>query len=235
LGIEIKALASGSTGNAYWVTDGQTPVLLECGIPIKKIREGCDFRLHEIEACFVSHGHMDHYKSAKDIINAGIDLFLSPETSLMLGLSSHRLKEISAGQQVKVGTWIVRAFKTEHDIDGSLGFLLHSIATGERLVYITDSFFSRYVFKGITHFMLEINYDMQTLNENVADGIVPLEMKNRLLRSHFSLENAVAFLKANDLSKVRGIWVIHSSDGNSNIDRIKTTIQKATGKPVFIC
>lgn len=235
MGIEIKALASGSSGNAYWVTDGHTPVLIECGIPIKRIREGCGFKLHEIEACLVSHGHMDHCKSAKDIINAGIDLYLSPETALILGLSSHRVKEIEAGQQVKVGTWIVRAFKTEHDIEGSLGFLIHSTATKERLAYITDSYFSRYVFKGLTHFMLEINYDMQTLNENVAAGVVPVEMKSRLLRSHFSLENAVEFLRANDLGRVKGIWVIHSSDGNSDINRIKTTIQKVTAKPVYIC
>lgn len=55
--IEIAPFASGSTGNCYRITDGRTPLLLECGIQYKQIQKGCGFRLSEIKACLISHEH----------------------------------------------------------------------------------------------------------------------------------------------------------------------------------
>lgn len=43
--MDIKVLGSGSKGNCYLIDDGSTSLLLECGIPIKRIREGLGFRL----------------------------------------------------------------------------------------------------------------------------------------------------------------------------------------------
>jgi phosphoribosyl 1,2-cyclic phosphodiesterase len=232
----IRALASGSSGNAYYVSDGETPLLLEAGIPWKAIQKGLIFRTSEIGACLVSHGHMDHCKSVHDVLKAGIDVIMSGETAQQLGVFyHHRTYVIMPQQQYTIGSWIIKAFEVQHDIEGCYGYLLYSKATGDKLCYITDSFYSRYVFRDISHFLIEINYDMQTLNENVAAGIVPVEMKNRLLQSHFSLENAVDFLKANNLSKVKGIWIIHSSDQNADRERIKRTVQSVCGKPVYIC
>lgn len=55
--LDIKALASGSTGNCYIVDDGVTKIMIECGIPTKQIKKGCGYRTHEIGACLISHEH----------------------------------------------------------------------------------------------------------------------------------------------------------------------------------
>jgi len=55
--IQIKALASGSKGNCYKISDGRTSLLIEAGIPINQIKRGCGFKLSEIEACLISHEH----------------------------------------------------------------------------------------------------------------------------------------------------------------------------------
>ena len=55
--VEFTPFASGSTGNCYKISDGGTPLLLECGIKYKDIQKGCGFKLGEIEACLISHEH----------------------------------------------------------------------------------------------------------------------------------------------------------------------------------
>jgi phosphoribosyl 1,2-cyclic phosphodiesterase len=59
-------------------------------------------------------------------------------------------------------------------------------------------------------------------------------MKRRLLKTHLSIDNAKDFLRANDLSRVQEIHLIHLSDGNSDEARFKREIQALTGKPVYV-
>lgn len=231
--IDIKPLGSSSAGNAYHITDGYTDLLLEAGIRYKDIQRALNFQTTKIAGCLISHEHGDHCKAVADIVKAGIDVYASQGTLDALGLSSHRAKRIRAKQQLRIGTWTILPFDVQHDVAEPLGFLLANQA-GEKLVFITDSYYCRYKFPGLTHIMLECNYSMQILDQNIESGRVPAIMKKRLLRSHFSLENAKDFLLANDLSKVQEIWLLHLSDNNSDEGLFKREIQELTGKPVFV-
>lgn len=231
--IEIQVLASGSAGNCYRITDGSTPLLLECGIPYKEIQKGLNFKTSEIAACLVSHEHQDHCKAVKEIMKAGIDCYMSQGTAESLGIDGHRANIIEAKQQFQLGTWIVLPFDTVHDAMEPLGFLLAN-QVGEKLLYLTDTAYCKYRFRGLTHLMLEANYSLDILRENVANGSVPLELKNRIIRTHFGLENVKEFFKANDLHRVQEIWLLHLSDSNSDAERFKREIQQLTGKPVCI-
>jgi phosphoribosyl 1,2-cyclic phosphodiesterase len=231
--IEFAPFASGSRGNCYRVTDGRTPILLECGVPYKEIRKKLNFRTSEIVACLISHEHQDHAKAIKDIMKAGIDCYMSAGTVEALGLSGHRLNIIKARQQFRIGTWTVLPFDTQHDAAEPLGFLLANQA-GDKLLYATDTYYIRYKFHGLTHIMVECNYSLDNLKRNVEAGAVPKELKSRILKSHFSLENVKRFLLANDLSKVQEIWLLHLSDNNSDCERFKREVMELTGKPTYI-
>lgn len=232
--MDIRVLASGSAGNCYCVSDGSTSLLLECGISVKQIRRGLGFGLTNVAACLVSHEHQDHAKAVADVLRAGVEVYTSPGTIKALGLEHHRLRPVRAKETFKVGTWTVRAFETQHDAQEPLGFLLHSQPSNERLLYATDTYYIRYKFPGLTHIMVECNYAKDILYRNVENGSVPGVLKNRLLTSHFSLENVKEFLKANDLSKVQEIWLLHLSDGNSDEERFKQEVMQLTGKPTYI-
>lgn len=232
--MDIKVLASGSRGNAYLISDGVTPLLLECGIPIKQIRQGLNFGLSDVAACLLTHEHGDHSEAIRDVLRMGVDIYSSEGTFASLGLNGHRLRPVKDKQSFEVGSWIIRAFDTQHDCAEPLGFLLQSKATGERLVFATDTFYIRYKFPGLTHIMIECNYAADILEANVDAGLVHPAMRRRLLTSHFSLDNVKEFLKANDLSQVREIWLLHLSDGNSDAERFKREIQELTGKPVYV-
>lgn len=230
--IEITVIASGSKGNCYRITDGSTPLLLECGITFREIQYGLGFRLSEIEGCLVTHEHKDHSKAMNDIMRAGIDIYTSKGTAEAVGASGHRIKHIEAKWQFSIGTWTILPFDVQHDVAEPLGFLLVN-QLGEKLLFATDTYYIKYRFDGLTHIMVECNYDPEVLRHNVEVGLVPSDLKNRLLKSHMSLDNAKEFLKANDLSKVQEIHLIHLSDGNSNEERFKKEIKELTGKLVY--
>jgi hypothetical protein len=52
--MEIKTLASSSKGNCYIIG---RELMIECGIPLKEIKRKGGFKVHEIQACLVSHEH----------------------------------------------------------------------------------------------------------------------------------------------------------------------------------
>lgn len=231
--IEIKALASSSRGNCYHITDGVTPVLLECGIRYRDIQQGINFQASQLAGVLVSHEHGDHSKAVLDAMKAGVDCYMSQGTAEALSLSGHRLHIVKALQQFQLGSWTILPFDIQHDATEPLGFLLASEA-GDKLLFATDTYYLRYKFKGLTHILIECNYALDILQENVASGAVPAAVKNRVLRSHFSLEHVKDFLRANDLSWVQEIHLLHLSDNNSDADRFKREIQELTGKPVYI-
>lgn len=231
--ITITPLASGSRGNCYHITDGSSPLLLEAGIPFKEIQQKTGFKVSSLAGCLVSHEHQDHCKAVKDLLKAGIEVWMSVGTKEALKISGHRLRPLAPLINYGIGAWTVKPFEVQHDAAEPLGFLLAN-QTGEKLLYLTDTYYCKYKFVGITHLMIECNHSYEILNENVSRGALPPAMKKRLIRSHFSLENVKKFLEANDLSRVQEIWLIHMSDGNSNAEQFKREIQELTGKPVYV-
>ncbi|EST12067.1 MBL fold metallo-hydrolase [Sporolactobacillus laevolacticus] len=232
--IEITPLASGSSGNAYKVTDGHTLLLLEAGINYKDIQVGFDFHMSQVVGCLVTHEHGDHSKAVKDVIKKGaIDVYASKGTFSKLGISGHRVKPVEVKKQFTLGTWTIMPFDVQHDVSEPLGYLMAN-QSGEKLLFATDTYYIKYKFPRLTHIMVECNYSIDILDQNILDGRVPQVMRRRLLKSHFSLANVKEFLQANDLSQVQEIWLLHLSNNNSDAARFKREIMELTGKPVYI-
>ena len=227
----LKVLASGSKGNCYLLRSDTGSLLIEAGLPWKQIQKGLNFDLSDVVGCLVSHEHKDHSKAMEDVLKAGIDVYAAKET--FDGVEGHRIKVIYPLRQFIIRDFIVLPFPTEHDCEGSVGFLIQYKPTEEKLLFLTDSYYSKYKFKGLNYIMIECNYILDTLDENIAAGRINEAMKPRLLRSHFSLDNVINFLKANDLSQCREIVLLHLSDANSDAGRMVREITEVTGiKPV---
>ena len=174
----------------------------------------------------------DHSKAVNDMLNAGIDCYMSPGTANALDLSGHRLHTVPALEQFRVGTFTVLPFPVQHDAQEPLGFLIQSDA-GDKLLFITDSFYCKYRFSGVTHIMIEANYKKSILDENIASGIVPASIRNRIIKSHFEIENVKAFLGACDLSQCRELHLIHISSTNGATAGFVDEIQAMTGLPTY--
>ena len=232
ISLEVRPLASGSSGNSYFLNDGSTKILIEAGIPWKQVQRKLDFKTHEITAVLISHRHGDHSGHVKDAVKAGINVYLTEDARDALGIDSHRIHVITPGRVFTLNTWQVLAFELEHDVP-NVGFLIATQA-GEKLVYITDSAYCKFRFNALNFILIECNYADDILTRNVDAGTVAPELRKRIIQSHFSLSNVKKFLQANDLSQVREIHLIHLSDLNSHAERFKKEIQGLTGIPTFI-
>ncbi|MEC0125313.1 MBL fold metallo-hydrolase [Paenibacillus pabuli] len=231
--IEITSIGSSSAGNAYRITDGKTPLLLDAGLRYKDIQRGLTFQVSSLFGCLVTHEHGDHSIAVKDLIKAGVDIYTSKGTANALRIDGHRVRPVSALEPFIIGTWSILPFDTQHDAAEPLGFLLANTA-GDKLLFATDTYYIKHRFTGLTHIMVECNYSIKILNQNIAAGHVPAVMKHRLLRSHFSLENVKEFIRANDMRRVQEIHLLHLSDNNSDEALFKREIMALTGKQVYV-
>ena len=225
--IEFAAYSSSSKGNLYRVTDGDTSLLLECGLPIKQIRQILDHKLTSISGVLLSHEHMDHAKAAEDVAAAGVDLYCSKGTAEALQLSGHRVNIIAPLKQFTIGSWTILPIDVQHDAQEPLGFIIQN--GSDKLLFATDTYYIRYRFVGLTHIAIECNFSRST----IAKDIHPAH-KRRLWKSHMSLETLLDLLSANDLSAVREIHLLHLSDDNSDEQMFREVVQGNTGIPTYI-
>lgn len=233
--MNITVIASGSSGNAYRIDDGETSLLLDAGIPLKLIKQALNFRVRDLGGCLITHAHGDHAKAAGDLAKAGVDIYTSRGTLDACRLTGHRMKAVEALKEINIGTFAVLPFDVQHDAPEPLGFLMTSRSTGEKLLYFTDTYYLKYRFTGLTHIMGECNYSMDIIEQSVRNGYIPPELVPRLIKSHMSLDHFLDLLKANDLRKVKQIYLLHLSNNNSDAGRFKEAVQRLTGTEVYVC
>ena len=226
--MEIKPLASSSKGNAYLITDGITTILIECGIPFKELKIKTKYVVPGgIDACLVSHLHNDHAKSLKDLLNAGVDCYALEETFETKSIKEHhRAKEIEFNKMFTIGTLTVVPLEMKHDVP-CVGFYIHSTVTNEYLLFATDTYLIKAKPAMVNYIMIEANYDVDLVEDD--------SLRERLIKSHMSIETTVQYLKSIDLQNVKKIYLMHLSSRHSNEEDFKKRVQAATGKQVEVC
>ena len=230
--MKLKVLGSSSKGNCYILSSPTGSLVIEAGLPWKIIQKGLEFKLSNVVGAILSHEHKDHSGAVLDVIKAGVDCYMSSGTAYSLSLIPvpHRLHIVSDSEDpFVVGDFIIKPFAIQHDAIEPYGYFIIYKPTGEHTLFLTDSYYSKYVFAGLNYIMLECNYIKDTLDANIAAGLIDERMKPRLLQSHFSLDHVIEFLQANDLSQCREIILLHLSSQNADSARMIREIKEATG------
>ena len=231
--MEIKVLASGSSGNCVYISDGMTSLLLDAGIKFSSIQKGLNFQLSKVTGCLLTHEHGDHSGAIQSIMKSGVDCYMSRGTAEALGLNGHRIHIIEAMKQFQVGTWAIKPFQTHHDAQEPLAFLLAN-QLHEKVLYATDTAYLAFKFQGLTHILIGCDYSMEILKAGVTEGTVNRQLKRRIVQTHMSLERLLDMLRANDLSMLQEIHLLHLSKTNADAEMFKRKVQEATGKPTYV-
>ncbi|MBE6598722.1 MAG: MBL fold metallo-hydrolase [Ruminococcaceae bacterium] len=236
--IEFRSLASSSSGNVYIVTffleGGQrVRLLLECGIPFKRIQQALDFSIGDIDFCLLTHEHMDHSLAVMDVLAYDIPLYMSEGTAIMLNLAEDvnilpAKKTAEIYGRDKNSSVKVLPFPVRHDAAEPFGYL---IASGEdKLLFATDTAGLQYRFPGVTEIAVECNHDKGLL---APDTLEPWQY--RAMRHHMDIDTVINYLGQMDLTKCRRIHLLHLSSRHSDEAAFVGRIYKEFGIPVTAC
>lgn len=226
--MEIQCLASSSSGNCFVIDD---TIMIDCGIPVKEILVKTQYKLPK--ACLITHSHRDHSFAHKELSKLGVKMYCSDGCNQDLKSSYFLMSSV-----MNIKGYTVVPFPVVHGDDRRpcrepLGFMITK--EDERLVFITDTARIDYSFDGVTHFVVECNYDVESLSEDADDLHLEWAMNN-----HLGLTEVFEWFKTHKaqgwLDKTKAIYLAHLSDKNSNEKKMIRMIKQASGiNEVYAC
>ena len=230
--MNIHVINSNSKGNGYILQSSDNKVLLiEAGVRLAKVKEALDFDISGIQGLIASHSHMDHLQFAEDYLKSGITVYTSLDAIQESGIKSHNFQYIEPKHRYFIGDYSVVPFDLVHDVR-NYGFLIHHPEMG-LTCFITDTHYCPYTFPNLNQAIIEANHDIDIVDAQLLEGKGNVFVRNRSLSGHMEFQTTKKFLKANNLSKVVNILLIHLSDSGSDEDRFVNEIRELTGKSTF--
>lgn len=241
--MELTVIASSSEGNAYVIQNEGEALIIEAGAPFVEILKAVGHNVKKINGCLISHEHGDHAGHINEVLSYGLPVYASLGTisaltsSLKSGFKPTQIGRDSNDNYnpFQAGRFEIYPFRTKHDSQEPLGFYIWHPETGG-ILFATDTAYLKNTFGGLRQILIECNYHPETLARNVETGRGKMtwERAQRVKATHLSVETCLGALKANDLSQVNNIVLIHVSHTNGNAPSFKQTIERATGRPTFI-
>jgi phosphoribosyl 1,2-cyclic phosphodiesterase len=228
-------LGSSSSGNGYLLraSDGEK-LILEAGVKLIDLKKALAFDMSNITGCLVSHSHNDHAGRLDEYQRAGINCYINDHTRQAKFGEHHyyNVTVLKAKTVYKIGSFKVQPFELKHDVP-NFGYLIDHPESG-LFCFITDTHFCPFRFPGMNQVLVEANYSDKIVEKKLLDGTANVFVRNRVIFSHMEIDTTLEFLRANDLSKVNNIVLLHLSDGNSNAPDFQRRVQELTGKSVFV-
>jgi len=225
--MKITVHASSSAGNLYSLESGKSRILFECGLTANKLIKALDYNLNRFDACFVSHFHSDHCKGIDFVIRSGIPTYATKETFDKCNVSGNVME---IGKTVFIKNLAIKSFQTEHDCPGSCGFFVKDTESGKKMIFATDTYFLRQKFPALNFIMVECNFSDELLDADENCGY-----RERLKKSHMSINNLKLWLEKQDLSELEEIYLMHLSDSHSDENDFRNQINELTFADVIIC
>ena len=221
--MEVHFLGSGSDGNATLIVSRDTAILFDAGLGPRQLKQRLQrigMTTSDIQACFLTHEHIDHVAGLKRISFPTPLLFANAPTWQATSWQHpetrrHAWQEMPPGSVCNIGDLYIESFATSHDAAFSVGYLVYQ--GKETLVYATDlGEVSSELYQAVAaadYLVLESNHDRQMLQ----NGPYPWYLKQRVASAYGHLSNAqTAELLASRLTpRTRWVVLAHLSRTNN--------------------
>ena len=234
--MEIASICSGSSGNCILVKSGDTNILVDVGVPKKRIEEGLEFfntLPNEIDAILITHEHSDHIRGLGVFLRAHpVSVFATKGTienilnSSSLGeVNEELLEEIDSDEEFFVGDVKINPISTSHDATDSVCYRFDdgekSCAIVTDLGYYHDEIVES--LQDLNAILVEANHDLKMLE--VGPYPYPLKMRIWGDEGHLSNEACGQLLSEIISDKMQYIILGHLSKDNNYPDLAFETVR----------
>lgn len=239
MAFNVLALASGSSGNATLVYDGDAGkaggLLIDAGISVRKLVAGLaavEIPPEQLKGVVLTHEHGDHASSAAAFARKfSVPVIANRATlSRVLRSADAPYIELPTGDRFCAGDFTVETFPAPHDAVEPVGVNVY--AAGAKACLVTDlgsiTPAVRRASRGADLLICETNHDVYRLKA----GPYPDELKRRILseKGHLSNDAAAAFMIEHLHDKGPcTFWLAHLSKVN-NTPRLASNFARATLK-----
>ena len=234
--IKFMSLASGSSGNCYYLGTESYGILIDAGISIRTIKKKLKeikVELENIKAVFVTHDHADHIKAvghlgekndipiyATALIHEGIN-----KSYCMTEKLKSSVRYLEKEQPFILNDFHIESFEIPHDGTDNVGYCI--TIDGKTFTFLTDlgeitSKAATYI-KKCNYLIIEANYDEEMLKM----GPYPQYLKERITSrtGHMSNSDTATFLAENITENLRYIWLCHLSRDNNHPELAYKTVE----------
>jgi phosphoribosyl 1,2-cyclic phosphodiesterase len=229
------SLASGSSGNCYFLGTQSFGILVDAGIGVRQIKKtlkdnGIGFE--QIMAVLVTHDHADHIKSVGQLGESlNIPVFATEKVHAGILKSRYVAEVLTQSKRVieketpfEIKDFKITAFEVPHDSSDNVGYCI--VYNKHTFVIVTDAgriteTISQYAEKA-NYLVFEANYDREML----MNGAYPQFLKERVSSGtgHLSNNDAAEFLATHFSPKLKNIWLCHLSRENNHPELAVKTV-----------
>ena len=224
--VKFISLASGSSGNCYYIGTETYGILIDAGIAarsIKKLLKDAGIGMEMIRAVFVTHDHADHIKAVGGLgeklnipIYATARIHEGINRSYCVTEKLHSsVRHLEKQQPLQLQDFLIESFEVPHDGTDNVGYC---IKIGDKtFLFLTDlgeitPIAAGYI-EQADYLIIEANYDEEMLQR----GPYPAYLKARIASStgHLSNRQAATLLDQHFPSRLRHLWLCHLSRENN--------------------
>ncbi len=204
--MRVCIFASGSGGNCLLLSEGESHLLIDAGISLRRIRCGLQqagLSMQDLCGVLITHEHSDHISGLKMLCkHHRIPLYapaaLAGELLRLLPDCREQLCPVPLGEPFCLGSLQVRACPTPHDACQSVAYRVEgeeSFALATDMGHVTEEILA--FLRGVDAAVIEANYDEDMLRS----GPYPFFLKRRILSDRGHLSNACCAGLAAQLSQ----------------------------------
>ncbi len=227
-------LASGSKGNAIYISDGRTSILVDAGLSGVAIERRFQQRglcPESLDAIIVSHEHADHIQGVGVLSRRyNLPVYMNSKTTSAIESGLGDIKELinfECGATFHINTLAIHPFSISHDAEDPAGFTISQ--NGSKIAIATDlGIATRMVkshLKECNLIIIEANHDPKMLFE----GPYPWPTKQRISSrvGHLSNEDSSHLLQEVKHDKLQHVVLAHLSETNNTPQKAFAQVCKA--------
>ena len=235
--LAVCILASGSRGNATFVSSGSTSILIDAGlsgIEIERRLKSKGLSPKDLDAILVSHEHTDHIQGVGVLSRRfNLPVYINSKTQgaafPQIG-KVHDVKNFACGSTFLINDLAIHPFSISHDAEDPVGFTLNQ--NGTTIGIATDlgivTAMVKEHLKGCGLLILEANHDEDML----INGPYPWSVKQRVKSRTGHLSNAASKQLLNEIQhdRLKHVILAHLSETNNTPQKAVDEVGKALNR-----